>query len=135
VDPNQALRQGYILGGEVASYINGGFPSGLTVSGDLVFDFNKTPLHALIYVASLNRLISGSNLLDASIVSFAPPDRNAIGPVREGDDLVMLSPEGRIFRLPMKSVLGERGTGSRRPVGEYEERLHRDGPDHSARLN
>lgn len=118
VDPNQALRQGNILGGEVGSYVNGGFPSGMTVVGDLVFEFNRTPLAELVYVASLRRLVSGSNLLDASKISFSPPDPDAIGPVRDGDDLIMLSADGRIFRLPISSLIGKRIVQSDLPANE-----------------
>jgi phosphatidylglycerophosphate synthase len=106
VDPNQALRQGYILGGEVASYTNGAFPSGMTVHGDTVFDFNKSPLEALIYKTSLKKLVAGKNLLDAAKVSFLPPDRDALGPVSEGDKLFMLSPNGQVYWLPIHSLPG-----------------------------
>lgn len=108
VDPDQALRQGYILGGEVASYTNGAFPSGLAVHGDMVFDFNKSPLEALIYVASLKKMVAGEHLLDARQGSFPPPDRNALGPVCEGGDLFMLSPKGQVYRLPIEAVLARR---------------------------
>jgi len=114
VDPNQALRQGYILGGEVASYTNGGFPSGMAVHGDTVFDFNKSPLEALIYKTSLNKLVAGKNLLDASKVSFLPPDKDALGPVSEGDKLFMLSPNGQVYWLPIQSLPATEASSSTR---------------------
>ncbi len=104
VDPNQALRQGYILGGVVTSYTNGAFPSGITVHGDTVFDFNKSPLEALIYQSSLKKLVAGKNLLDAGKVSFLPPDRDALGPVSEKDRLFMLSPNGQVYWLSIASL-------------------------------
>ncbi|MDQ7783674.1 MAG: CDP-alcohol phosphatidyltransferase family protein [Desulfomonilaceae bacterium] len=106
VDPEQALRQGYILGGKVASYTNGAFPSGMTVYGDTVFEFNKSPLEALIYQASLKNLVKGKNLLDAGEASFRPPDRDALGPVSEGDELFMLSRAGQVHTLPIRSLPG-----------------------------
>lgn len=104
VDPSQAVKQGYILGGEIASYTNGAFPAGMTVHGDTVFDFNKSPLKALIYKTSLTKLVAGKNLLDAGKVSFLPPDRDALGPVSEGDKLFMLAPDGQVYWLPIESL-------------------------------
>jgi phosphatidylglycerophosphate synthase len=108
VAPDQALRQGYILGGEIASYTNGAFPSGMTVYGDTVFDFNRTPLETLIYASSLKKMIAGENLLDACEASFPPPERDALGPVCDGDDLVMLSLKGQAYRLPISTVIGKK---------------------------
>jgi phosphatidylglycerophosphate synthase len=107
VDPHRALRKGSILGGKVASYVNGGFPSGLTVVGDIVFDLNKSPLEALVYAAPLKNLVAGADLLEASIARFCPPTPDAIGPVKLGDNLVMLAPDRRVYRLPIASVMGK----------------------------
>jgi hypothetical protein len=105
VDPIKARNEGYLLAGVEASYINGAFPSGLTVRDDVVIELNRSPLNCLVYMASLSRLLGGSDLLDASEKSFRPPGPDCLGPVIEGNDLVMLSPQGQVFRLPMSSFL------------------------------
>jgi phosphatidylglycerophosphate synthase len=103
VDPEKALKKGFILGGVVASYTNGAFPSGMALVDNNVLELNKSPFKALILQAPLKKILKGSNLLDAATVSFLPPHPDAIGPVRAGQDLVMLSPVGRIYKLPIKS--------------------------------
>jgi phosphatidylglycerophosphate synthase len=107
VDPEEAVNKGFLLGGLEAAYINGGFPSGIAMIGDRVVEFNRSPLNGLLYVASLDRAIRGSTLLDVGKISFAPPQESAMGPVREGESLVMLSLEGRSYRLPFKDFLGK----------------------------
>ncbi len=111
VDPQKAFKKGNLLGGVVASYTNGGYPCGMTLEEGLVIDYNKSPFQGLIYVASLKKMVAGANLLDVGKISFAPPDVDAIGPVVEGEDLVMLSRNGTVYRLPMKTVLPK-------PVGD-----------------
>jgi len=103
IDPEKALRKGDIQGGVVARYINGAFPAGLTVEDDMVVELNRSRFNALIYVASLHSLLKGKSLIDARRASFAPPDLELMGPVREGEDLVMLSSQGRVYRLPIAS--------------------------------
>jgi phosphatidylglycerophosphate synthase len=105
VDPQMASKKGNLLGGVVASYTNGGYPCGLTLEEGLVIDYNKSPFQGLIYVASLKKMVAGANLLDVGKTSFAPPEVDAIGPVVEGEDLVMLSRNGTVYRLPMKTFL------------------------------
>jgi phosphatidylglycerophosphate synthase len=105
IDPSMAMAAGSILSGREAAYINGGFPSGLAVWENTVLELNRTPRRSLVYVAPLKTLLSGKGLLDARITSFAPPDDDALGPAIQGSDLVMLSGTGRIFRVPIKSVL------------------------------
>lgn len=105
IDPIKALDKGYLLAGVEASYINGAFPSGLIVRDDLVIELNRSPFNSLMYVASLSRLLAGSDLLDAETKSFRPPDPDCLGPAIDGNDLVTLSPQGRIFRLPLSSFL------------------------------
>jgi len=102
VDPQKAVKSGNLLGGVVASYTNGGFPWGMSVEDGMVIDFNRSPIQGLIYVACLKKMIAGANLLDVGKISFAPPEVDAIGPVVEGEDLVMLSRRGTVYRLPMK---------------------------------
>jgi phosphatidylglycerophosphate synthase len=109
IDPEKALKEGNILGGVVASYANGAFPSGMTFVDDMIVEFNKSPLNALVYMASLRRLIRGTGLLDAARISFFPAQPDAIGPVADGEYLVMLSREGRIYRLPVESLLKQIG--------------------------
>jgi phosphatidylglycerophosphate synthase len=111
VDPQKAFKKGNLLGGVVASYTNGGYPCGMTLEEGLVIDYNKSPFQGLIYVASLKKMVAGDNLLDVGKTSFAPPDVDAIGPVVEGEDLVMLSRNGTVHRLPMKTFLPK-------PVGD-----------------
>jgi len=105
VDPKMALKKGSILAGVIGSYTNGAFPAGMAVHEDTVMELNRSPLNALIYVASLKRMISGVSLLDAGRISFAPPEPEALGPVKNGEDLIMLSHQGHIYRLPLASFL------------------------------
>lgn len=107
VDPNVAMKKGSLLAGKVTSYVNGGFPSGLAVADDVVFAFNKSPFQGLIYAARLTKLVADTDLLEASSARFSPPSPDAIGPVRLGEDLVMVGPERRIFRVPISSIVGK----------------------------
>ncbi len=111
VDPQKAYKKGSLLGGVVASYTNGGYPCGMSLENGLVIDFNKSPFQRIIYVASLKKMVAGANLLDVGKTSFAPPEVDAIGPVVEGEDLVMLSRNGTVYRLPMSAFLPK-------PVGD-----------------
>jgi phosphatidylglycerophosphate synthase len=111
IDPQKAFKKGNLLGGVVASYTNGGYPCGMTLEDGLVIDYNKSPFQGLIYVASLKKMVAGANLLDVGKTSFAPPEVDAIGPVVQGEDLVMLSRNGTVYRLPMKTILPK-------PVGD-----------------
>ncbi len=105
IDPELALRKGHILGGQIAHYINGSFPSGLEAFGDTVVELNKSPFKSILYVASLAKLTSGKDLLSAAYWSFNPPEPDAIGPVKKGDDIVMLTPGGLAYKLDCKSFL------------------------------
>ncbi|MGD9817582.1 MAG: CDP-alcohol phosphatidyltransferase family protein [Desulfomonilaceae bacterium] len=105
IDPELALKKGYILGGLITYYINGSFPSGLEVDDDMVIELNRSPFNSLLYLASLNKLTSGKDLLASAILSFAPPEPDAIGPVKIGNDIVMLTPTGLLYKLDRKSVL------------------------------
>jgi phosphatidylglycerophosphate synthase len=105
VDPKMAMKKGSILAGVIGSYTNAAFPAGMAVSNDTVIELNRSPFNAMIYVASLKRLISGANLLDAGRISFAPPESEALGPVKHDDDLIMLSQVGHIYRLSLSSFL------------------------------
>jgi len=105
IDPEKARKSGSILGGLKAWYINGGFPTGLACTKGRVIELNRSPFSALLYTASLDRLTKGNNLLDSVITSFRPPQKDAVGPVYIGKDLVMLSPKGIVFRVPVESIL------------------------------
>lgn len=107
VDPVRASKAGTLLGGVESSYINGAFPSGTAVLNGHVVELNKSPFGAMLYVASFVRMIGGTNLLEASRISFLPPHPSAIGPVILGDNLAMLSPDGRLFTLPIASFLSK----------------------------
>jgi len=105
IDPDKALNKGSLLGGVVACYTNAGFPSGMTYVQGTVMELNKSPLAELIYAAPINRLVRGPNLLDAQHVSFAPPEPDLFGPFHQGDDLIMVSPQGKLFRVPLIKIL------------------------------
>ncbi len=102
VDPEKALKKGYILGGVVAHYKNGSFPAGVTAAGDTIFELNKPPFNPLIYQVTLKKVIHGQNLLDASEIRFTPPCPDAMGPVECNGQLYMVSPVGQLYqaRLP-----------------------------------
>lgn len=104
IDPEKALKQGFLLGGMLTSYTNAGFPNGMAFEDKMVIEYNKSPLQKLIYAAPLKRVIAGSNLLDVGKISFSIPCDNALGPAIEGEDLVMLSPRGKLYRLPLKAL-------------------------------
>ncbi len=105
IDPRTALKEGSLLAGAEGSYVNGAFPAGLLVHDRTVIEFNHSSLNALLYTARMDRLAPRVSLLDVATNSFRPPVPDALGPVIEGDDLVMLSRQGRIYRLPFRSVL------------------------------
>ncbi len=104
IDPEKSLKKGFVLGGLVASYTNGGFPSGMAAHEKMIFEYNESPFEKLIYAVPLKRVIAGSNLLDVQSISFSVPCDNAMGPAIDGDDLVVLSPQGKIYRLPLKAL-------------------------------
>lgn len=104
IAPRKAIKKGNVEQGVVAWYTNGAFPAGMTVLGDTVFEYNRSPYSALIYAASLTRLTAGKALLDASRVSFLPPESEVIGPVIADKDLIMLAKSGRIYRLSIDSL-------------------------------
>lgn len=112
IDPHRALKKGSMLEGIVDSYTNGGFPAGMTVIGDTVIELNRSPLKSMIYVAPLARLVAGRNILDAGKISFSPPEPNALGPVQHEGDLVMLSPSGQVYRLPLNVFVKSPTPGS-----------------------
>lgn len=105
IDPDKALNKGSLLGGVVARYTNAGFPSGMTYVQGTVMELNKSPLAELIYAAPISRLVRGPNLLDAQHISFAPPEPDAFGPFHHGDYVVMVSPRGKLFRVPLVKIL------------------------------
>jgi phosphatidylglycerophosphate synthase len=105
VDPEKALKKGYVFGGKIAAYTNGGFPSGLALNGDTVIEFNKSPFHELLYIASLKRMVKKGNPLSMAETSFVPPAGDVFGPMIHDDNLMMISQQGRIYTLAMKSLL------------------------------
>ncbi len=92
VDPKKALKKGYLLGGRVASYINGGFPAGVAVCDNVVMEYNKSPLRSAIYVGKLPKVVSGPDLLDVGGTSLALPEEDVFGPVRDKEDLIVPVP-------------------------------------------
>ena len=104
VDPEKALKEGNLLGGVRGGYVNGGFPSGMSVWEGKVLELNRPPFSAMLYMSPLDKLFAGKCLLSSAPKSFSPPDSNIMGPVIRGEDLVMLSPQGRLFRLPIRSL-------------------------------
>lgn len=107
VDPEIAAKKGSVLGGVIGSYTNGGFPSGLVVSNGEVIELNKSALNSLIYTASLNMMLQGENLLQATKKRIAPPNTNCLGLVISGEKLMIISEQGKTYHVPLKDVLGK----------------------------
>ena len=107
VDPDIALKKGSVLGGVIASYTNGGFPSGLVVSNGEVIELNKSPFNSLIYTAQLDRMLQGVNLLQASLKKIAPPQEKCLGLSISGEEVMLVSERGRTFHVPLNKVLGK----------------------------
>jgi len=105
VNPKKALKKGYLLGGTVGSYVNAGFPLGVATVDNTVVELNKSPFRGALYAAPLNKVVTGSNLLDAGKTSIALPENDVIGPVRDKEDLIVLSREGRVYRLPLRPYI------------------------------
>ncbi|MBI5572876.1 MAG: CDP-alcohol phosphatidyltransferase family protein [Desulfomonile tiedjei] len=105
IDPELALKKGSLLGGVIASYVNGGFPSGCILEGGNIVEFNRPPFGGVIYKVSLDQAIRGSNLLDLGKTSFAPPGADLLGPLMVRDQLTMVSGDGRVYHLPMSAVM------------------------------
>ncbi|MDQ1237986.1 MAG: hypothetical protein QG577_170 [Thermodesulfobacteriota bacterium] len=105
VDPDKALKKGYILGGVVASYANGSFPSGMTAIGHNVLELNRAPMNPLVFEGSLKKLIHGKSLVEASKRRFVPPHPDAMGPLKWGENLIMLAPSGSLFTAPFQKYL------------------------------
>ena len=107
VDPDIALKKGSVLGGVIASYTNGGFPSGLVVSNGEVIELNKSPFNSLIYTAQFDRMLQGVNLLQASLKKIAPPQEKCLGLSISGEEVMLVSEQGRTFHVPLNKVLGK----------------------------
>lgn len=105
VDPEKALKKGYIQGGVVASYANGSFPSGMTVIGCSVLELNRAPMNPLVFEGSLKKLIQGKSLVEASQIRFTPPHPDAMGPLRWRENLIMLVPSGRLYKTPFQAAV------------------------------
>ncbi len=115
IDPEKALKKGYLLGGLVASYVNAGFPHGMVVRDGTVLEYNRSPIQRLMYAAPLKRVIAGTTLIDAAETSFFAPRDDVLGPALYGNDLVVLSPEGKLYKLAMAAFLPEtQKSGSKR---------------------
>lgn len=107
VDPEIALKKGSVLGGVIAAYTNGGFPSGLVVSNGEVIELNKSPFNSLIYTAQLDRMLQGANLLKATQKKIAPPEKEVLGLSISNADIMLVSEHGRTFHVPLNKVLGK----------------------------
>ncbi len=105
IDPEKALHTGSLLRSVDRSFVNGAFPSGLVVWKGSVIELDRTLLKSLLHAAPLDRVMEKADLLDAAAVSFAPPGRDSLGPVVQGEDLVMISPGGVLYRLPIRAVV------------------------------
>jgi phosphatidylglycerophosphate synthase len=95
VDPEEALKKGALPAGVVASYINCGFPSGMTVTGDYLFELNDSPFGRLIFTSSLRKALDKGSLIDTAKASFRPPPDLAFGPLVHGEFLIGVSRTGR----------------------------------------
>lgn len=109
IDPEKALKKGSILGGVVGAYVNAAFPAGMTSFSHLVVELNRIRSKAILYAAPLSKLAGGAHLLDRGKISFLPPAADFFGPVTQGDALVMLSPRGRVYQLPLEELLPHQG--------------------------
>ncbi len=107
VDPDIALKKGSVLGGVIASYTNGGFPSGLVVANGEVIELNKSPFNSLVYTAQFDRMLQGVNLLQASLKKIAPPQEKCLGLSISGEEVMLVSEQGRTFHVPLSKVLGK----------------------------
>ena len=107
VDPDIALKKGSVLGGVIGSYTNGGFPSGIVVLNGEIIELNKSPFNTLIYIASLDRALQGSNLLEASKRRLSVPDKRCLGLAISGEKLILISELGKTFQVPLKDVLSK----------------------------
>ncbi len=105
INPVRAEEHGRLLSGVESDFTNGGFPAGMTVWDEFVVELDRTPLNSLIYVAPLPRRAREAALTETARTSFQSPCHDALGPVLDGDDLIMLSPTGRLYRLPMRSLM------------------------------
>ncbi|MGC8602378.1 MAG: CDP-alcohol phosphatidyltransferase family protein [Desulfomonilaceae bacterium] len=105
IDPDIARKKGSVLGGVIASYTNGGFPSGLVVSRGEIIELNKSPFNSMIYTAQLGRMLQGINLLQASLKKIAPPQGKCLGPSISGEDVMLISEHGRTFHAPLNRLL------------------------------
>lgn len=107
VDPDIALKKGSVLDGVIASYTNGGFPSGLVVSNGEVIELNKSPFNSLIYTAQFDRMLQGANLRKATRKKIAPPEKEVLGLSISNADIMLVSEQGRTFHAPLNRVLGK----------------------------
>ncbi|MGC8658112.1 MAG: CDP-alcohol phosphatidyltransferase family protein [Desulfomonilaceae bacterium] len=107
VDPDLALKKGSVLGGVIAFYINGGFPCGLVVYDGQVIELNKSPFNSLIYTASLDQMLHGKNLLKATKKKIAIPEERVLGLSISGSDIMLVSDQGRTFRIPLRPLLNK----------------------------
>jgi hypothetical protein len=108
IDPEKALRKGYLSGGVMAAYVNSGFPSGLVLIGENIVEYASSPMNRLMYVAPLTQMIGIKDILSASLFSIEPPTKEALGPVMLNETLVMMSPRGALFRLPIEKLRASR---------------------------
>ncbi len=108
IDPEKALRKGYLSGGVMAAYVNSGFPSGLVLIGENIVEYASSPMNRLMYVAPLTQMIGRKDILSASLFSIEPPTKEALGPVMLNETLVMMSPRGALFRLPIEKLRASR---------------------------
>lgn len=105
VDPEQAVKRGFLLGGVQASYVNAGFPSGIAFTDDRIIEYNASPFSRLLYMADIGRIVPRGNLLDRAKISFVPPETDVFGPVVQDKNVLMLSKQGKLYKMPIDSVL------------------------------
>jgi hypothetical protein len=77
----------------------------MVVRDGTVLEYNRSPIQKLMYAAPLKRVVAGTTLIDAAETSFFAPRDDVFGPALYGDDLVVLSPEGKLYKLPQAAFL------------------------------
>lgn len=114
IDPDKAQTAGALPGGITNGFVNGAFPSGTVVRKGRVIALNRSRLNSLLYVAPLDKLLNGSDILEAAECSFLPPCRHCIGPVIVNNRLYMISPSGQLYFVPLDQIV-DNGAGTELP--------------------
>jgi phosphatidylglycerophosphate synthase len=105
IDPEKALDAGSLPAATSVCFVNGAFPRGMVAWKGYLIELDRTPFKSLLHAASLAAVLDEESLLDAAYASFSAPGRDSLGPVVQGEDLVMISRSGVLYRLPIRTVV------------------------------